>query len=509
MYGLAGSHEKGFIGIDVSDPDHWRGAWIQHSFPRFPVIINKRRGVSFVPPLKYRFSKKLKAAVPYLGWYRGYAFFNSNLLAKMNLDNKKGDINNNNNSDNDDDFSNGEKNTIDSQIDKLNNIINTYRFGEDIYFRAALYDGGTRSQHAFCVSINHGENFAGFFQYMSMLSDDFLNGMPQNLVQLFQNFEYDFDPYAKPVDDGLYIDGTKVKNLLDGVTPLPTANYLGQVGSRIFNFNLVPNDPDYKDPNQNLFYMKINTAASQKNDVWKTMALCTPGVDPEPCLNRPAAGQLEPFTVATWVKDNGDQWWHGIFTTPTFLIKNLDFGGGVRGSHKWTGNTILEHSKIGWRHRVPDEARGDTPELWNVCFSGGNLIPQRLKSIKSSVLVCFKSDALRLFLNRLVAPGHENMTAIKQSSKFKKGATIRLSILLDQAGLEKATSTGRVRREPQRYNSHSSGTRKSRPETINTPNKSPRFEKVLKELQDLTQSAIQEMEVLVPQAHYDLAINHL
>ncbi|KAF2073272.1 hypothetical protein CYY_005401 [Polysphondylium violaceum] len=513
MYGLAGSHEKGFIGIDVTDPNQWRGAWIQHSFPRFPVLLNKRRGVvSFVPPLKYRFSDALKAAAPYLGWYRENAFFNSNLLAKMNLDNKKRKKNNNNNSDNDDDFSNGEKNTIESQIDKLNNIINTYRFGEDIYFRAALYDGGTRSQHAFCVSINHQGNFEEFFQYMSMLSGDFLNGMPQNLVHLFQDNAYDFNPYVKPADDGPYIRRSKVRNLLDGVTPLPTANYLGQVESKIFNFNLVPGDPDYYDaldPNQNLFYMKINTAATQTNDVWKTMALCTPGVHPEPCLNRPAAGQLEPFTVATWVKDDGDRWWRGVFTTPTFLIQNLDFGGGVTGSHSWDGNTILEHSKIGWRHIVPAAAAGGAQELWNVCFSGGNLIPQRNKSIKSSVLVCFKSDALRLFLNGLVAPGHENMVAIKRSSKAKKEATIKLSGLLFKAGQEKATSHGRIRKQTDIYTPHSSGLGKSKAVTIDTPNKSPRYDKVKNDLADLTLKATQKMEILVPQADYDLAVNHL
>ncbi|KAF2075450.1 hypothetical protein CYY_003231 [Polysphondylium violaceum] len=445
--GFSGSHEKGFIGIDLNSVDDgdnvWRGVWIQHSMPRFPSGVTTDDYNYFVPPLRYALSEEVKKMYYHFGFSPVAAFFHTNLVAKINLGSSE-----------------IEEKSIADEITNMVSFINTYRLGDDIYYRAALYDGGTRSQHALCVSISHKENFLQLLEYLSILSNNGIGGTASTGFDKFLRKEgkvfHSGQPgwvNRKPGNDGnVYLTNKMVKDMKytksDGSeVSLPTNTYKNQIKSKIFNFGKNPSNPNYLTPNnaegEGLFYMKINSAAEQKNDVWKTMVVCSPGTDPEPCLKRPAAGggktTIEKITVATWVQSEGDKWWNGIFLTPRFSVKGIDFGNGAN-EHQWDGNTSNEHSKIAWRHVQP---LLPNTELWNVCVSGGNLIPSREKDIKSSVLVCFKSDPLRGALNSITNGGAEDVKNIQKLWKPRKKVIGQLTTILNVSKQDEVTLTRR------------------------------------------------------------------
>ncbi|KAF2077802.1 hypothetical protein CYY_000923 [Polysphondylium violaceum] len=456
----SGAHEKGFIGFKSlkNNGNKWKGSFIQHSLPKFPIpFYDKRNDLKVVPP--FEFPTNIKNAdfyYPYIGW--GYwGVFGSNLLPWSAYDNLKTYLSPNseiskkvvdlNQEDNDDDDSDGDADDIqvggdsddgedmdtdDDLVDVNNNnskkrknqsqggrgkkklrLEDTpmkfyskteFQFfnNQGINLRARHFQPQRKpTQHIFCSSLDGPQEIKDLIEYLALLSVDGINS---------NFFDRDFKTLFKG-KFGLKLDPTKIG------TPFVPEKSTFKYGGKGNDGNVFFSGEDLKKPDlqkdsikkyiesvfkkkitlgSTNYFMAINAASDNKNDIWKSLVICDANV--QPCLERDSSKINTKFYVSTWVQQNNkNPWYQGIFQTDFHFRANVKFFKN-KAQILWKPNTQQEHSKFAIKEN------SDAND-WNICVSGGNLYEARAKPIKSSLLMCFANKGLHKAIKNLIVEG--------------------------------------------------------------------------------------------------------
>jgi len=352
-----GAHEKGLIGWSTKNPGV--GLIIQHSLPNFPYGV----GTTMNPPIINQYVLAVKD-IPFVqmyftqyGWKNN--FFGKNLMPY---------------------YIPGRKHFAESKEPFMKYAVQTR-------------SGGTK--YGSIKYINHSD-----FELFSLLYTTLVK--PSQQIFCSSLLDASTDPPSTP--------GKKVKDMVQYLSNLSdrglfaakhsdnAGKYFPSSGGLVsYPGDLAPeitreiddeatNKHIYKEKTIKVgtfdYYMRITAGSDKSNggkgkrvDVWRSLLLSP--------SNQPKLATTEEFYISTWANKAPDSWWksNNKIISPTFKIKVYD------NIFKWDGNTHQEHSKIGFRKS------GGTD--WNVCSSGGNLYFNDKKGIKSSLLICFKSDGLR------------------------------------------------------------------------------------------------------------------
>ncbi|KAF2070183.1 hypothetical protein CYY_008498 [Polysphondylium violaceum] len=400
-----GAHEKGFIGFKKTKDDQWSGAFIQHSLQKFPVPILKNEIRKIVPPLPFNTDLTQSQHVYYaLGWGK-YGFFPQNLLPYRRLKNLKtyfmsSKTINVKEKILDDDMEEIEDEKDESEINEDESIIVTKDLSTTPSMQIINSHGINvasmpftldikPSQHALCVSIDSGKKIVDLLKFLSNLSNGGLmtNLYDANFVEALKKlgvdnlsikFNKNFQSQRKD-NDGMFLEPTDIFD------PKNTAHvaYKKSILRRKLTFSTI----DY--------YMVMNTAKHNHNDIWKSLIFCNPKNE-EPCLRNEKDGKLQKgFHVSTWVTKKKDIWYENVFESGYQFYSQIKLLGKPLNVF-WKPNTQEEHSKIAFKSK-----ENSYDEKWNVCVSGGNLYGKRGTSIKSSLMMCFKHKPLNQALLQL------------------------------------------------------------------------------------------------------------
>jgi len=362
-----GAHEKGFIGWSTTKGGV--GLFIQHSLPNFPY----GEGTTMNPPIMNQRiltlidNQFVRMHITQYGWRKN--FFGKNLMPYYTPGKKFW-------KESEEPFGTGSNMVTRSGGTNYGEI--HYINNSDFELFSVLYTTGTKpSQQIFCSSLiettvnppptTPGKMVKDMVQYLSNLSDHglFATKHSDNADQYFPHTQ-GFVSYrgslatlatARPVDD----EATNTRSYKDKTIQIGTKTY----------------------------YMRITDGSDESNndkgkkvDIWKSLTL-----NPS---NQPKISNSEKFYISTWASKKQNSWWqdNDNIITPTFKVNVYGH------TFTWKGNNHQEHSKIGFRKLGGND--------WNVCSSGGNLYFYNKDGIKSSLLICFKSDGLRQALMNII-----------------------------------------------------------------------------------------------------------
>ncbi|KAF2072105.1 hypothetical protein CYY_006579 [Polysphondylium violaceum] len=369
----AGAHEKGIIGWSKEKAKG--GIIIQHSLPKFPngpwkegmnppILNDKIKNVKDDPLVQMYFTT--------FGWRRN--FFGPNVMP-YHIPGRKYYIKKHEVADD----TRARRSKYDDDTSKPTQLgYKTYDY--ELY--SLLYTTSVKpSQQIFCSSLMD-DNDKG----------DGPNNVVKGMVEFLSNLS-DKGIYAGKYNDK---DSFKTGGLLSGH---------GFVSYPKHKANLKHKRPDddksyvHKElkVGDYIYYMRINNGNDESNggkgkvvDIWKSLVLSSE----EP---RFTDADRE-FVISTWVNSKKDGWWLNKDSSIKTKIKSPTFSIQAHGNtFYWRGNSNQEHSKIGFK------TKEQSTDKWNVCSSGGNLYYDGKIGIKSSLLICFKSNGLRKALQNILS----------------------------------------------------------------------------------------------------------